>query len=296
MVSNIVHIVGDSSIGITIHDLVNRRYHEYQYGINSSIQPLSIRKPVVLAFDPSKSNTGLVVGDLGGTILYLIQISGAGSRISNEAFCALLRAFLAAIFDGVTISVFAQEKPILPKTGYRSMLYLNEIRTNLNNISREHFHVDPIEISNSVWKTAILPSSFRNRGKPKGSWRWLTQMYPEWSFLKDDITDAICIYLYINKTDLGKRAVYCSEHESCDNKEILLVEENDVNQGAMTRFKFNPDFSINENASFFANRRAGIGFSLIPKDKLRIDDLYQYPSRLTRNSDPDRIFMLVRRS
>jgi len=295
MVSNIVHIVGDSSIGITIHDLADRKFHEYRYGIDSRIQPLPIRKPVVLAFDPSKSNTGLVVGDLGGTMLYLMQLSGAGSHISNEAFCALLRSFLADIFEGATISMFAQEKPILPKTGYRSMLYLNEIRTNLNNISREHFHIDPIEVPNSIWKSAILPQQFRHRGKPKGSWQWLTQMYPEWSFLKDDVTDAICIYLYLYKTDLGRRAIYCDTSESCGRKEVLLVEERDLNQGAMIRFKFNPAFSIDENASYFANRRAGVGFSLIPKNRISIEDLYANTCRLTRDTDPERIFLLVRR-
>lgn len=295
MVSNIVHIAGDSCIGIKIHDLTSKKYHEYQYGVRTQIHPLFINTPVVLAFDPSKSNTGLVVGDLGGTMLYLMQISGAGSHISNEAFCALLRAFLADIFEGVTISMFAQEKPILPKTGYRSMLYLNEIRTNLNNISREHFHIDPIEVPNSVWKSAILPQQFRHRGKPKGSWQWLTQMYLEWSALTDDVTDAICIYLYLYKSDLCRRAVYCDVSESCAEKEVLLVEEQDVNPGAMSRFKFNPAFSIEENASYFANRHIGIGFSLIPEKCIGIADLYNHPCRLTRDTDPERIFLLVRR-
>lgn len=295
MVSSLVHIVGDSRVRITIHDLVNKKFHDYWYGADSQIQPLNVKKQIVLSFDPSKSNTGLIVGDLSGTILYLIQISGAGSQTSIEAFCMLLRMFLAALFEDSDIAMFAQEKPILPRTGYRSMLYLNEIRTNLNNTAREVFGVDPIEVPVSVWKSAILPQQYRHKGKPKGSWQWLTQMYPEWSFLKDDVTDAICIYLYLYKTDLGKRAIYCDASEICANKESLIIDESAVVQGAMTRFKYNSRFSLEENASYFANRRLGLGYALIPEGVVTIPALYEHGCNLTRNSDPQRLFLLVRK-
>lgn len=297
MVSEPIYPTSFASIDVTCHNLVEHKRNQYEYrcGNDDFFIPKTSRQ-VIVAIDPSKSNTAMVIGDLAGTVFYIYEISGAGKHRSNEDFCFLLCELLGKLLRGLNIAFFAQEKVILPKNSYRSMVYLNEIRTNLNNFARATLGLNPLEINNSAWKSAILPDGYRGKGE-KGSHRWLRERYPAFFDVSDDVTDAICIYLYVKYAYGNKVPVHCNCIESTDLPfSTALVEEDCVDRARMEEFKFNPAFSLKENAKFFVNRRATTGFSLVPSGKINAVELYQHQCALRYQTDVDRIYLLVRRN
>lgn len=163
---------------------------------------------IVIAIDSSKSNSAIIVGNAKGRVLDDYEISGSGTDVDVYDLCKYARKQLRNLFDGASILFVGIEDIITKKSGgYNTGLEIHQSRAKItavfNNyifLFQEYFDIMPVFINNWAWKSAILPEAFRTKQHKKGSKDWLKAMGHEYGNRKDDVTDALCIFVYICRT------------------------------------------------------------------------------------------------
>lgn len=165
-------------------------------------------KKIVIAIDSSKSNTAIVVGDTEGHILNDYEISGAGSDTDVYDLCRDTRDALRQLFHGADIQLIGIEDIITKKEAnykglevHQSRAKITAVFNNLIFFFDEVFNKMPRFIPNQSWKASVLPEEFRKRTHKKGSKDWFDELGNRWAGRKDDVTDAVCIYIFLMKTE-----------------------------------------------------------------------------------------------
>ena len=165
-------------------------------------------KKIVIAIDSSKSNTAIVVGDTEGHILNDYEISGAGSDTDVYDLCRDTRNALRQLFHGADIQLIGIEDIITKKEAnykglevHQSRAKITAVFNNLIFFFDEVFNKMPRFIPNQSWKASVLPEEFRKRTHKKGSKDWFDELGNRWAGRKDDVTDAVCIYIFLMKTE-----------------------------------------------------------------------------------------------
>lgn len=174
----------------------------------SDVTPEYVGKKIVIAIDSSKSNTGMVVGDCEGHVLDDYEINGSGGDVDVYDLCRDTRKFLKVLFDGADIQRVGIEDIITKKEGNYKGLDVHQSRAKITAIFNnfifafeEYFGIRPKPISNQSWKAGVLPEEYRRRTHHKGSKDWFDDIGNRWAGRKDDVTDAVCIYIYMMKTE-----------------------------------------------------------------------------------------------
>lgn len=165
-------------------------------------------KKIIIAIDSSKSNTAIAVSDVNGHILNDYEISGAGSDVDVYDLCRDTREALRQLFRGADIQLVGIEDIITKKENaykglevHQSRAKITAVFNNLIFLFDDTFHIMPKLVPNQSWKAAILPEEYRKRTHKKGSKDWFDELGNRWAGRKDDVTDVICILLYLLKTE-----------------------------------------------------------------------------------------------
>jgi len=243
------------------------------FNMDSTVAPLDYRGDAVLAIDPSKSNTAIIVGTPTGEVKSILQLSGASMEVSE--FLLEVKRFLRQYLATCTVILIGQEAPIAKKgfEYYHSMKVLNDIHGVLVNFFLEEFRVKVTEVNNWTWKSAILPKEYRSKDYAKGSYAYLSSEYPGYTH---DVTDAICIYRYILRYCADYK-LKCTEGEKCKYKyNYLLIPIKEASQYNPKEFTYNKDYSLLDNIAYYVNRQATPGVAKISPEWLQYTDIYKH--------------------
>lgn len=246
-----------------------------EFSAGNKVSPFQYGGEVIVAVDPSKTNMAMAVGDPWGVVLTYVEISGKGCDTTE--YCTDFMDFISQYLSLTHPIVFGEEQAV----SYKGMQYhvsqmvLTEIRANLLQMIKSRFSLKPIEINNWTWKHAILPEGYRGQ-KEKGSKRYLEQF--GFTGVTDDVTDAICMYLFLQKNQPKKPEPFCDHSEPCVLKHDIYIYSSDainLPDGFWT-FKYNPKFSLEDNVNYYVNRSRGNGYLLVPASALTLDDIYTH--------------------
>lgn len=271
--------------------------------------PCYAGKNIVIAIDSSKSNSAMVVGLPDGTVLDDFEISGAGSNVDVYDLCKDTRAFLKEIFKGSYIRFVGIEDIITKKEKaykgidiHTSRAKITAVFNNFIFAFEEYYGIRPVPINNWTWKSNVLPEKYRKKDHDKGSKDYFNDLGNRWAGRKDDVTDAVCIFIYIIKLVPIKvkgellvitppryqyeYALFPETFPMADSaKEFDVRVKGDLEQIAAS---ISNNIDSKQFGYFFANIEE-IPLSMIYSDKLCSNNVNKY-GRVT-----DRVIVAVRR-
>ena len=227
----------------------------------------------VVAIDPSKTNLAFVTGNERGVVYEWVELSGKGC--DTTAYCNDLMNFMADYLSNGTVTVAGVEQAVMYEgmKYYHSQMVLTEIRANILQGFLQRFNIKIHEINNYAWKGAILPDGYRGR-KEKGSLRFLAEK--GLTGITDDVSDAICIYFYLNRFVEEPEVLNCTyEEEPLYEYDYAIVPDNFNIADLHEVFIGNGSVSLKGNAAYFLNRTNASGFAFTyPVTSLTLDDIY----------------------
>lgn len=262
------------------------------------VTPLETEGEIVVVVDPSKSNTAVLVGSVYGDVYDIIEMSGNDKQFykttgDTTVFCLEMYEYLKARLRGSrVISMHAEEA--LTKKGKKGEKFkienhitnkvLTEVRASFTRLALVLTKVKLDEINNWSWKKAVLPEGYRGQHE-KGSVRYWPQVDPFWYGYSDDVTDVYSIYQYLVRGKFKTMKLECNKAEPEKIKySMAIVDKTSVNPERFNEFKFNPKFTLIQNAIYYANRKNKAGYAVLTKDSISIENIYQYGVRLTAES------------
>lgn len=248
---------------------------------------------VVVAIDPSKTNMGVVIGTDAGKKICHIELSGKGCDTTE--YCLDLKRFFGNYLSQAHICMVGVEQAVQYKgyNYYRSQMVLTQIRATILEFFLEHFGIAVKEINNYAWKGAILPDGYRGH-KEKGSKRWLAEK--GFTDLSDDVTDAICIYLYLMTFVTEHEVLVCTKAEVPVQKYQLCIVPKDFQvDGISATYRANPDIDIRGNLGYFTNHTIDAYALLTPTEILTYDVIYSSRCLFDKIPEEDMVKLLVMR-
>ena len=246
------------------------------------ITPLECNSPVIVVTDGSKTNSCVVVGTVSGRLLSYYELSGEG--MDTTLFCEELEEFYYSLLKNVKVVKIGQEEIITKKTKnnvYVTQFHvankvLTELRAHLITIARNLTGESPEEINNKRWKRRVLPDGYRSNSE-KGSLRYLSSLDPMWVGVKDDVTDAMCMFLCMVTDYQNEHPIYCDCSEECTStRDFSLTDFSFVDTNSSRKFTYNYNFSVEDNAKFFMNRAEEGGYSIIDINKIKYEDIFKH--------------------
>lgn len=237
------------------------------------VTPLAYGGDIIIAIDPGKTNMAFTVGDPFGVVLSYVEISGKGCNTTQYCtdFVNFFKRYLAYCHP-IRIGVEAA-------VSYKGMQYhvsqmvLTEVRANILQMITAQYGLAPIEINNWAWKKAILPEGYRSTSE-KGSLRYLATV----GFTKatHDVTDSICMYLYLQRSMPKYKDPYCDKVEDTPFKYKVVIFSDDCFSPAegLWTYQYNPKFTLKDNVSYYVNRTRGNGYLVVPASALTLEDIY----------------------
>lgn len=272
-------------------------------------EPLYSNKKIIIAIDSSKSNSAIVVGDTVGHVLDDFEISGSGAGTDVYDLCRETRTQLKNLFQGSDILLVGIEDIITKKEkGYKGM-EIHQSRAKITTVWNnfifffdEFFGIMPILVNNWSWKSGILPERYRTKEHDKGSKDWFMSLGNQWADRKDDVTDAVCIYMYLLKT-MNIKPTY-------EVKEIqppMYSYEYSIYPTSMDMPKSVKTFIIANNASLEHNigtisnslENKQLGYVKVPIEYVPIDWLYsralKYSAKYTYERNTEHVYIVVGR-
>lgn len=246
------------------------------YTLGSPLFPLKSDIPVLIAIDPGKTNMALGIMNIRKDILQKIEISGSG--MDTSLFCQEVVSFLKIYLCDVEIARFGIEQAILKKgmEYYSSQMVLTQIRATLIDAAIYLTKSPPKEINNFSWKAGVLPKGYRGHNE-KGSHRYLVEQGVVSPGESHDITDVICMLLYMYDEYQRTATIRClSSEEPIAGYTCLIIPRAFIPKKDITYFTYNKSFSVKDNATYFVNRCKTLGVSLIDIQDLSLEDIYTF--------------------
>lgn len=246
-------------------------------------QPTYNGQSIVIAIDSSKSNTAMIVGNTRGRILDDYEISGAGNDTDVYELCQFTRNELKQLFLGARIQFVGIENIITKKEGeykgveiHQSRYKITAVFDNFIFTFQEFFGVMPHLIDNWSWKSSVLPEEYRKRTHKKGSKDYFKDIGSDYGSRKDDVTDAVCIYAYIMKTNVFKDISQVrSTCPTTKNYTWIIFPEN-VEIPNAKLFEVANDDTLQHNITAVAEaiKEKEMGLFKWPIDGLDLDTIY----------------------
>ena len=287
--------------------VVERNQTYVTWNLGDSVHPLEYTGDIVITFDPSKTNTAMIIGTPDKEVLNVLEFSGnnrsRGPVIDTTLFCEQVKQFLRQYLCHANLYKVGIEKTILPrgkKANYHSVTVLNEIRSNLLSFFLEQFQMHVIEINNWSWKSAMLPEGYRSPYE-KGSKRYFTTFMPdsEWSkYYEADVTDCLCMFWYMCEKSCADYTVYCNRVEqSFTGYTYTYVPADSIICSDLRAVAFNDRFSLEDNLSFYSNRILVPFYLEVDSSILDFRDVYGKSMCFTKNNLKDtRVKVVAKRA
>ena len=279
------------------HDL------EYTYHKDMSLPPIRHDKPVIVVVDPGKTNMAMLVGDLYGKYVEIIELSGTGC--STDEYCRDFTEFVTDMLREVDIIRCFQEETVLPKKrdkehgGYLPQNYysadtLSEIKGSLRQLSFSLTGEKAYMINNKTWKHDILPKEYRGNNVGKGSYLWLSSINPAFKRFKHDVTDVFCMYLHALKVYDTTVTIKCDCDYDNIKGEVLDYEFIDSDfidwDDKCKEFEYNQECSLYSNIKFFKDRSPKVGYAPVDINWFSNKELFKHCKDLTTKS---KVFLRV---
>lgn len=262
-------------------------FKEFYYEKDFSAPPkaLNCPWPLIIVIDPGKTNMAMYVGTPAGHVIRSYEFSGKGE--DTTVYCEEFKAFMRYTFAGCNVVGFGQEKAIHKKgfEYYRSQMVLTEIRAILLELSREFGWGKSTEINNWSWKNYALPKKYHMQSQ-KGSKLYLPTLDRRFEYATDDLTDVACMYSWMCHEWIGAKTIRCDRDEPELVKPQIAIVDQTLVPADTLEFFYNPEFSLEQNAIYFANRRPLRGYCRLNPEKIAVADLFRYGIKLTPFSDP----------
>lgn len=245
------------------------------YSEENGVKPLEQKGHVIVTIDPGKTNMAVVVGDAYGVIYNYIEISGQGCDTTQ--YCTDFSNFITSYLSNVKLWAVGVEAAVSYKGMHyhRSQMVLTEVRANILQLFRVHFGKQPVEINNWAWKKAILPEGYRGT-QEKGSLRFLNEL--GFTGVTHDVTDCICMYMWMHKNVPAAPPPFCDESEMCFCKystEIFASDGIPDGVEGMWDYTANPQFSLQDNIHYYLNRSIGNGVLRVNASMLSLEEIYK---------------------
>lgn len=285
--------------------IVENNTNFFNWGLGCDVTPLEYYGEVVVAFDPSKTNMAMVIGDPLGNVITTFEFSGnnrrRGPAMDTTRYCQEVREFLAKLLCNVRLYAVAVEQAILKRgtNYYHSSMVLTEIRGNLLNFFTEHFGIRVLEINNWSWKSHVLPQGFRSQSE-KGSKRFYQTYMPDSPYshyFEADMTDCLCIYKYVIDSFCTNYVMFCNRVESCPvQTECWYCPNSFPLEDSMPSVAFNDRYSVKDNLAYYTNRLTKPFVMQVPLEFLEIQEFYGRVSGFTvANCDDECVKVVCKR-
>lgn len=250
-------------------------------------------KKIIISIDSSKSNSAFVVWDEYGYPLDDYEISGAGSDIDVYLLCWDTRKELDKLLYGAEVILVGIEDIITKKENGQAALSIHQSRSKITAVFdnfifyfQDRFNIDPIKVPNQSWKAGVLPEEYRKRSHKKGSKDWLTDIGSRWADRKDDVTDAVCIGMYLISNNKIEAAYKIDSTQPSNHPYDYVIFPKDYKRpnGSKLFVLANND-SLEHNLDTISNRiEVGqIGCILVPLEKIPIEIIYSDKLRTTND-------------
>lgn len=267
------------------------------YTLDSTVEPLKCKDPVVIAIDPSKTNMAICIATPSRNIIKMLQFSDPGRANDTTTYCRKFKRFLKQYLANVEIFDAGIEAAISKRgmVHHHSSMVLTEIRAAMLDLFYEHFDVKIKEINNWSWKSKILPDGYRGQHE-KGSTRYLPDLYLKYG--SDDATDAICMMLYLTYDYWDTCPIEPKGIEApVMNYNISLMPPMGTEAPVGFRFiTYNPDISLRANAIYYVNRANNPGLAVVPKECLTESEILQYTPKGISLENTKEIWVVIVRS
>lgn len=268
--------------------------HSTYFNDTSMVEPLKYSGDVVVAMDPSKTNFAMIIGTPEGDIVQIVEFSGndrGRAPQDTTVYCHELRRFFTQYFAGVRLYLVGVEAAITPgRKGGNKYAYhvanmaLTEIRGTVLSFFMEEYHIHVTEINNWSWKASELPEGYRGRDQ-KYSKRYLMDTDPTnplISYFHEDACDAYFIYKHMIRTMCATYVMICNQAEPKNRDYTLLITQQGIlMEDGLREVQYNNMFSIEENATFYANRITTGFYFKIPLNDLTLEQIYKYAQNVT---------------
>lgn len=286
--------------------MMYKLFNGYSQGFSrgDSVPSLDYTGEVVVAIDPSKTNCALVVGDPGGYILSIVEMSGnnwrSGPVEDTTQFCSEVKEFITNHLAGAKVIKAGLEKAITKKgmNHHHSNMVLTEIRGAILNLFYEEygFRHDQVEVNNWSWKHAILPEGYRSQSE-KGSKRYFSQYLNDKTYVhyfEADVTDCLCIYKYLIRDCKDTYTIACQAAETPLKKFNIGISSGTwADQLNYRRFSFNPSFTLEENVAYFVNHSKVNGIACVDPKYLTLQDIYTHAYGFQTLPEKDEVRVLA---
>lgn len=238
---------------------------------------------IIIAIDSSKSNTAMIVGTPKGRVLDDYELSGAGSDVDVYDFCKVMRQQLRVLFLDADILFVGIEDIITKKSdGYKgleihqSRAKITAVFNNFFFMFQDYFNIKPVPINNWLWKSTILPDTYRSRDHKKGSKDWLRDIGNPLGSRKDDVTDAYCIFQFIIKTYKFKVKDVVETTCPTNKNYIYTIFPENVDFPGARWYEIRNNDTLEHNITAVADRCTSEEVALFkwPIDKIPLDIIY----------------------
>lgn len=264
------------------YKLFNGRATEWHLG--DPVPKLNYTGQIVMAIDPSKTNCAVVIGDPGGEIISILEMSGnnwsAGPVDNTTVYCSEVKNFLSQFIERAELYKAGLEQAITKRgmQHHHSNMVLTEIRGALLDMFYEKYRLTntDVEVNNWSWKHAILPDGYRSQNE-KGSRRYFYQYLHDDTYInyyEADVTDCLCIYKYLIRDCKDNYRIACRKVEEVINKHTYAIMPEWADKLEFRKFEYNPSFTVEQNATYFANRSKRSGIAKVDIGMLSMDDIY----------------------
>lgn len=255
------------------------------------IQPRYAGKELIVAIDSSKSNSAIAVADNRGNLIDYLELNGKTDGTTEEDtlhLCQTERETLKVIFQGAKFKYVGIENIITKRVQGRSGMTEHESRFKITAVFmsfiaffQDNFDITPELINNWSWKSAILPEQFRHKDVGKGSLAYFKSINSKYKYCTDDVTDAICILMYLCKIHSVKTGIEIKEPElsSFKHKVFLTCKSFKTNRNEEL-FYVNENLTLEQNVSTMSSRIGNdphrVAVAEIRTAWVSWDDLYKY--------------------
>lgn len=256
----------------------------------SAIVPRYEGKEIVVAIDSSKSNSAFTVGDTHCQILDYYEFNGANDGTSETDtlnLCVKQREALKIIFQGSKPKLVGIENIVTKvtpggRTGmteHMSRFKITAVFMSFISFFQDNFGVTPVLVNNWSWKSAVLPEKYRSKQYEKGSLAYFKDIGSKYANCTDDVTDSICIFQYLCKTNGMTDIKPIDQPEAARFEHTIVIVSKDMRlKHPEVGFQYNKEIGITACASVMANSidKSQVGTALININDLDFGDIYKY--------------------
>lgn len=277
--------------------------------VGDPVVPIQHYGEVLVVFDPSKTNMAMIVATPKGEHLSHIEFSGnnrgSGPIEDNTVYCYEIRQYLKQYLRNCKVYMAAVEQAITKKSTRKGMSFnhytnmtLTEIRASILGFFLEEFGIRVLEINNWSWKFGILPEGFRSPFE-KGSKKFFLTYYPNHpltQFYEADMTDCACILQYVVEHFCNNYTIYCSAPEEKLTEYKYTLVRADFDLPNVISVLYNPNYDLETNMNYYANRILGVFTMLVDVDVLKLEEIYGHALNGTFDClDDDKVKAVINR-